>query len=253
MRQPWSSVTVYVDGVVPANGTFQVGPTNGRERLDHLFQPPLHGRTFRVTMQSAQPFTVWNLSMQAESEPLATTFWDTRQVPFILVHAFKWYALDLDAPGGATITTEINGTVRDTRTIPATTGRQRVNVWLPAGIKGRALRATLNGASALQLWGFTAMVKPLGTSQAYQPQTLLDAINKLEEKSLTANEQRQSSKSFVSNEQRVSTRPMVSNEQRVSSKPFVTNEQRVSTKPLVTIDQQRMERAFYQVGSGQGG
>jgi len=218
------NVTVYVDGLVPANGTFTVGPTNGRERIDHLFNPPLKGRTFRVTMQSAQPFTVWNLSMQAESEPLATTFWDTRQVPFILVHAIKWYAIDLDAPSGATIVTEINGTVRDTRTIPATTGRQRVNVWLPAGIKGRALRATLTGGTALQLWGFSAMIKPLGSSQSYQPQTLLEAIQNMQEKSLTTNEQRQ------------------------SSKPFVVNEQRVSTKPLITIEQQRLEKAFLQVG-----
>ena len=222
------TVNVYVDGVIPANGTFTVGPTNGRERIDHLFNPPLHGRTFRVTMQSAQPFTVWNLSMQTEAEPLSTTFWDTRQVPFILVHAIKWYAIDLDAPSGATIVTEINGAVRDTRTIPATTGRQRVNVWLPAGIKGRSLRATLTGPTALQLWGFTALTKPWGTSQGYTPQTLLEAIQKLQEKSLTANEQRQSNKTFVS------------------------NEQRVSTKPLVQIEQQRQERPFLQVGESVG-
>jgi hypothetical protein len=220
------NVTVYVDGAVPGNGTFTVGPTTGRERLDHLFNPPLHGRTFRVTLESAQPFTLWNLSMQAETEPLATTFWDTRQVPFVLVHAIKWYALDLDAPSGATVVTEINGTVRDTRTLPATTGRQRVNVWLPAGIKGRSLRATLTGGTALQLWGFSAMVKPLGSSQAYTPQTLLEAIQQLQEKSLTTNEQRQ------------------------SAKPFVVNEQRVSTKPFITIEQQRVEKAFLQVGGG---
>ena len=218
---------IYVDGVL--RETFTLGPTNGRERIDHLCStnPLLRGRVFRITLESAQPFTLWGLTGQEENEPLATTHWDTRTIPFILVHSVKWLALDMDAPGVVTVTTEINGTVRDTRTVPATTGRQRVNVWLPAGIKGRSLRVQLDGGSALQLWGLVALVKELGSSQGYTPKGCLEAIQALQDKSFLANEQRTQNTSLLA------------------------NEQRVSTKPLVTIDQQRLERPFLQVGGGQ--
>ena len=220
---------IYVDGVL--RETFSVGPTTGRERMDHLCStdPLLRGRVFRVTMESSQPFTLWGLGAQEEIEPLATTHWDTRTVPFVLVHAIKWYALDLDAPGGVTVTTEINGTVRNTQTLPATTGRQRINVWLPAGIKGRALRAVLDGPTALQLWGFTAMTKSLGSSQGYAPRSLLEAIQQLQEKNL------------------------LENEQRITSKSLLANEQRVSNRPFVQIEQQRLERPFLQVGGAANG
>ena len=211
------TVKVYVDGVL--RETFVIGPTNGRERIQHVFSttdPVLKGQTFRVTMESTQPFTVWSVSAQLEDEPIATTFYDTRNIPFVLVHAIKWYALDLDAPSGATLTTHINGVVRDTRTVPATTGRQRVNVWLPAGIKGRALRATLNGATALQVWGWSALTKALGQSQGYTPTACLESIQKFQEKT------------------------------------FMEAERRTSNKPLVQIDQQRQERPFLQVGEGMG-
>jgi hypothetical protein len=114
------------------------------------------------------------------------------------------------------LVTEINGTVRDTRAVPATTGRQRLNVWLPAGIKGRALRATLTGASALQVWGWTALTKAWGESQGYTPTVCMEDIQKLQEKTL------------------------------------MSNEQRMQTKPLVQIEQQRLERAFLQVGPENG-
>lgn len=187
--------TLYTDGVVFR--TFDVGPTQGRERVDILISPNAQGhlaraRTFRLTLTSAVPFQLWGLTGEFEAEPLPTRYWDSRPLPFVLIEAVRWYVLDIDTPAPLTIQSYLEGVLRDTRVIPATLGRQRLDVAVPASLKGRSLRVTASSGSDFQVWQWLAMTKPWGKSHGYSPRSCQEQVSARQERSLTSGAERRS-------------------------------------------------------------
>jgi hypothetical protein len=181
------TLTIVVDGV--AFLTTTVGPTSGRVRLDQLVTAVstlARGRTFRLGLSSAQLFQVWGLTGLFEAEPLPTTFWDSRSLASVGIQAVKWVAFDLEASSALTVTTYLDGVARDVRTLGPTSGRQRVNHLLPAGLKGHTVRLTATATQPFQLWQVQPMQKAWGRAQGYTPAPALEAFQGLQQESVMA-------------------------------------------------------------------
>ena len=132
-----------------------------------------HALALELTGATTQRVTIYGIGWHVEGEAEDLTFVDTGSITLPLVHALKYLAIDVDAPQDMDVAVYVEGVVRCTLRIPATTGRVRLNLNLPAGLKGKIFRVTCTSTAFFQLWALDGYLKPWGTTLGYQPQPWL--------------------------------------------------------------------------------
>ena len=185
------TVALYLDGSTTAAETKTLTGTTGRQRADQIWSNTAtvadlrRGRAFQVTLSSASEFQLWSLTGAFELEPLQLTFWPSGVLSFEDIQNLYRYQFDVDAPGALTVTTYIDGssTAADSRSLSATTNRQRVPLFVPAGLKGRSYRVTLSSTSSFQLYGLTGDFKAWGGRRGWQPHSFFTQQTELQEHS----------------------------------------------------------------------
>jgi hypothetical protein len=166
------TVTVYVDNV-PKTATTLAATSGHQESVMLLPATGFQGRVFRVTMSSETPFYLYKaLLWTVLIKPEALKWIQTDDVTFDRVHFCKRLSVDIDASAVVTATLYRDGVAQAARTIPATSGRQRVMVLLPDSQKARGFYVTLASDTAFRLYHLGLMVSPVGLPDAYQDRTL---------------------------------------------------------------------------------
>ena len=183
------TISLYLDGSTTVAETKTLSATTGRQRVDQIWSDTAvvanlrRGHAFQVTLSSASAFQLWSLTGAFEIEPLQQTFWDSRELTFEDIQNLYRYQIDADALGALTVTTYIDGTEADSRGVSATTNRQRVPLFVPAGLKGRSYRVTLSSTSSFQVYGLTGEFKAWGGRRGWQSQSFFTQQTELQQHS----------------------------------------------------------------------
>lgn len=158
-----------------------IGTTDASETMLPLDQsaPPSvllrHNIALDLTWSAAVKVTIAQLGWHVQSEAEERIYFDTGTLSLDFINALKWVGFEIDTPQALTITTYIDGQIRDTRPLLPTGGRQRVNHVLPAGLKGRTVRLTGTAAQSFLLYSLFGLMKPWGSETGYREQSLLVA------------------------------------------------------------------------------
>ena len=84
---------------------------------------------------------------------------DTDEITFATLHELRKILLDIDTSESLTLTTYIDGASTNVQNVAATSGRQRVDVEFPLGIRSKNYRFTLAG-NLYDLYQATALWRP---------------------------------------------------------------------------------------------
>jgi len=161
-----------------ALGTVTTMAANGLVELP-LTQPASaatarrHMLAVELTGATTQRVTIYGIGWHVEGEAEDLTFVDSGHVTMPLVHALKSLALDVDAPADLAVAVWVENVQRSTLRLPATTGRVRLHVLLPAGLKGKVFRVTCTSTAFFQLYSLEGWLKPWGTAIGYLAQPWL--------------------------------------------------------------------------------
>ena len=174
-----ATIRVFVDGsstaafsdTITNNG---VGAGVRQVTLVELPDHVLRSKSYRVTITAASEsalFQIYDVSGSFQAEPEDVAHWDSGRLTFDNVMAIKRLDFDVNAPAAAEITVLVGGTeTTPVYQLPATSGRQRVNVPVRTGLKGHDLQIQADSASPLQLWGLIARLKAWGMTHGYKQQ-----------------------------------------------------------------------------------
>ncbi len=98
--------------------------------------------------------------IHAFPHPELQLIYDTNEFMFQTIHELRKVPLDLNAPSAVTMVTYLDGVVRNTQTITATVGRQRVDVEYPLGLRSKLFRIRWVSPAGAELWEASAWLRP---------------------------------------------------------------------------------------------
>lgn len=161
------TMVTYLNGT-PSH-TQIIAATSGRQRVDVEYPLGLRSKLFRIRWVSSAGAELWEASAWLRPEPEDVLLWDSDEVYFELVQQLKLFTFDIDAPANVIVNLYIDGILKDTRPIIATSGRTGVRHVLPAGLVGKEFRTNLVSLTRFQIWDLNGWFKPLGGAVGYQP------------------------------------------------------------------------------------
>lgn len=85
---------------------------------------------------------------------------DTNEFMFQTIHEIRKVSLDINAPSAITMVTYLNGISTNTQTIAATSGRQRVDVEYPLGLRSKAFRIRWVSTAQWEKWDAAVWLRP---------------------------------------------------------------------------------------------
>ena len=85
---------------------------------------------------------------------------DTHEIIFPTIHEIRKVLLDADAPAALTMITYLNGVNTNTRTVAATSGRQRVDIELPLTLRSKNFRVRWTSPTAFEIWDASGLFRP---------------------------------------------------------------------------------------------
>ena len=85
---------------------------------------------------------------------------DTNEFMFQTIHELRKVPLDINAPSALTMVTYLDGVIMNTQTITATSGRQRVDVEYPLGLRSKLFRIRWVSSANFELWEASAWLRP---------------------------------------------------------------------------------------------
>ena len=102
------------------------------------------------------------------------TFWDSGPIEHPLIAHWKWIEYDLTSTTIATFRVYVETVLRQTITLPTTSGqRDRDRLILAPHWWGRLWRVTMDAPANVELYGLTAWSKTRGDAVSYRPQPLM--------------------------------------------------------------------------------
>ena len=164
------TMVTYLNGVV--TNTQNVPATSGRQRVDVEYPLGLRSKAFRIRWISASNWEMWNASAWLRPEPEDVLLWDSDEVYFELIQQLKLLTFDIEAPANVTVAQYIDGVLKDSRPLFATSGRAGVHHYFPAGLSGKEFRVNLTSPSRFQVWDLNGWFKPLGGAVGYAPRAM---------------------------------------------------------------------------------
>lgn len=167
-----SAVTMvtYLNGI--SSNEQNIAATVGRQRVDVEYPLGLRSKLFRIRWVSPGNVELWGASAWLRPEPEDVLVWDSDEVYFELIQQLKLLTFDIDAPANVTVAQYIDGVIKDTRPLFATTGRAGVRHALPSGLSGKEFRVNLVSTSRFQVWDLNGWFKPLGSAVGYAPRPM---------------------------------------------------------------------------------
>lgn len=98
--------------------------------------------------------------MHAFLHPELQLIYDTNEFMFQTIHELRKVPLDLNAPSPITMVTYLAGVVTNTQTVAATSGRQRVDIEYPLGLRSKNFRIRWVSSAGAELWEASAWLRP---------------------------------------------------------------------------------------------
>lgn len=165
------TLTTYLNGV--STNIQTVAATSGRQRVDKELPIGVISKNFRITLAGSATAELYGATTFLRQEPEELYLFDSDEFIFPDVTFCRRLRCDISAPANVTVRLYLDGALKDTRPLFATSGRQRVNHLLPAGLKARNFRVEMQSASLFQLWGLVGDFKSIGNVHGYSQVTLL--------------------------------------------------------------------------------
>ena len=165
------TLTTYRNGV--STNIQTVAATSGRQRVDKELPIGVISKNFRITLAGSATAELYGATIFLRPEPEELFLFDSDEVMFPDVTFCRRLRCDISAPATVTVRLYLDGILKDTRPLFATSGRQRINHLLPAGMKARNVRVEMESASLFQLWGLVGDYKSIGNVHGYQPIPML--------------------------------------------------------------------------------
>lgn len=164
--------------VSEAVGTVQ---TTSEVALTLLESPTKETRRRDVALQLtgtvSQRIVVTRLGCFFEPQPEMQTFLDSGIISFDFVQLLKRFEIDANAPSTSQLTIYADGAQVLQRDFLATTGRKNAPYYLPAGLRGREWRVTLEAGSApFLVYKWSGYFKQLGIDQQYIERVMVQGV-----------------------------------------------------------------------------